>query len=508
MCALGGIAVTKEPQKSRSRGEDKYQAEDAEKRQRKASDAVILTAAAIKKYKPSKHRRRIRDAFAKSLFLIVEPSGTKSWQMRFRTPSGRIAKLTLGRVDFSERELKGDPEIGQSLTLPAARQLAAKVHRRRAGGEDVVAAEKAKKHRDRIQVKERENSTFGRALRDYMREHAQANNRRWRQTAWLLGLRYAVDATKDSNPEEAKDGLAQRWGEKDVRDIDAHDIWQAVDEAKHLGVPGIKARNKGLSEARARALFVSLSALFKWLHKQRRIAVNPVPGAYHPEAAKARDRVLSADEIRWFWQATEAVDAPRVTGAPKPFRPLLRLLLLTGARLNEVAKMCRDELHSDDTWRLPGERTKNKKPHVVPLPPLASELIGTMREKGEHVFSTNGGRSPVRGWNRMKRRLDAAMLALAKQEKGNKATIAPWRLHDLRRTAVTGMVELGVPPHVVELVMNHISGTRGGVAGVYNRSEMLPERRAALEHWSARVTGIVNGSPGNVIVLHPRGGAA
>ena len=101
----------------------------------------------------------------------------------------------------------------------------------------------------------------------------------------------------------------------------------------------------------------------------------------------------------------------------------------------------------------------------------------------------------------MKRRLDAAMLALARKERGGKATIAPWRLHDLRRVAVTGMVELGIAPHVVEVVVNHISGHRAGVAGVYNRSELLDERRAALERWSQHVAGLVSGDQANVVAL-------
>jgi len=470
----------------------------AQDERQRNGDAVILTDAAVRRYVPGKQRRRIRDALTKGLFLIVETSGTKSWQMRFRTPSGRIAKLTLGQVDFSGRELEGDPEIGQSLTIPAARQLAAKVHRRRALGEDVVAERKAQKHRQRTGVKERENSTFGAGLRDFVREYAQRETRRWRDTARLLGLHYDADGKVAT---EIKDGLAQRWGDKDVRKIDAHDIWAVTDEAKRIGIPGISVRSEGFSEERARKVFMALSSLFKWLHEGRRIAVNPCIGAYYTKSVKARDHVLSADEIRWFWQATESVDAPKGTGAPRPFKPLLRLLLLTGARLNEVAKMRRDELHSDGTWRLPGERTKNKRPHIVPLPPLAWELIASMRERGELVFSTTNGKTPVQGWSRMKRRLDASMLALAKAEKGSKAAIRPWRLHDLRRTAVTQMAELGVSRDVIEVTVNHVSGTRGGIAGTYNRSELLPERKAALERWQKHLIGLVTGGSGNVVTL-------
>jgi len=104
-----------------------------------------LTDRAVLRYKPGAKRRRIRDPHAKSLFLVIEPSGIKSWQIRFRRPTGQIGKLTLGRFDASGRELKDDPEIGQPLTLAAARQLAAKVHRERELGRDPIADHKARK---------------------------------------------------------------------------------------------------------------------------------------------------------------------------------------------------------------------------------------------------------------------------------------------------------------------------------------------------------------------------
>jgi integrase len=138
---------------------------------------------------------------------------------------------------------------------------------------------------------------------------------------------------------------------------------------------------------------------------------------------------------------------------------------------------------------------------------LARELIASMPDKGgDFVFTTNNGKSAVSGWNRMKRRLDARMAELAKAEKGAKATIPPWRVHDLRRTAVTGMAELGIRPDVIELCVNHQSGARGGIAGVYNRSELLPERKIALERWAAHLTGLTAPKSDKVIRLRKRGG--
>ena len=136
----------------------------------------------------------------------------------------------------------------------------------------------------------------------------------------------------------------------------------------------------------------------------------------------------------------------------------------------------------------------------MPLSPLVRELIASVKAKpgGPFIFTTTGT-TAVSGWSRMKGRLDAAMLAAAREE--GRAVIPPWTLHDLRRTFVTGMVELRVPPHVVELMVNHIGGTRAGVAGTYNRSELIDERKEALERWATHVGGIVVPRPENVVSL-------
>jgi integrase len=455
--------------------------------------AKALTDAACRKYAPAAKRRRIRDALSQSLFLVIEPSGHKAWQMRFRTPTGRIGKLTLGSYDASGRELAGEPQIGQPLTLAAARRLATAVHRDRALGKDPIAEHRARKHRQRVELIDRGKNTFAAAVRSYVEHYARPKQRRWPETARLLGLR-------PSDLEPIVGGLVQRWQDRPITEIDGHDIWSAIDEARRHAVPGLAARTQGASEARARALHSALSGLFTWLLRQRRIGTDPSAGLHPPAAPKARDRVLTSDEIRWFWKACESADAPRVPGAPKPFAPLLKLLLLTGARLNEVAGMTHDELRDDGTWHLSGARTKNGRPHAVPLPSMARELVAATPVDSGFLFSTNG-HTRVSGWSRMKRRLDAAMRAIAKQERDPKATIPPWRLHDLRRTTVTGMAELGIRPDVIELAVNHVSGSRGGIAGVYNRSELLDERRAALERWSLHVAGLVSGKPANVTQL-------
>ena len=188
---------------------------------------------------------------------------------------------------------------------------------------------------------------------------------------------------------------------------------------------------------------------------------------------------------------------------------MCKVALLTGVRREEVRRMSRAEISADGTtWSLSGSRTKNGRPHVVPLSPIVREIIGAMpRIEGEagYLFTIDG-RRPIAGIAKNKERLDRAVLEAARMECGEGATIAPWRLHDLRRTFVTGLAELGIRPDVIELTVNHVSGTRNGIAGIYNKSELLVERRAALERWAAHIHGLVSDSASKVITL-PRKGA-
>jgi integrase len=463
-----------------------------------------LTDAAVRKYAPGPKRRRIRDHGTPSLFLIIEPSGHRAFEMRFRTPGqkgkpGRIGKIRLGPYTSERKLLKDEPEledIGAQLTLADARLLALKVARERKRGHDVIGDHQARKERQRVEIERRDANSFAAAVAAYIDEKARPNQRSWRWTAQLLGLHYGADG----KPEALRDGLVKRWGDRPVASIDRALIKTVIKEARQFGVPGIAPRNKGKSEARARALFTAISSLFSWLVEEDHVETNPCAGMPRPDNAEERDRVLTDAEIRWLWQACEEVDAPRALKAPRPFAPLLKLLLLTGCRLREVSGMRVDEL-SDDlaTWNLPGARTKNKKPHVVPLPSMARELITGVGAKGDLVFSTTGS-TPISGFSRMKKRLDKAMLEIAREEKRD-AVIKPWRLHDLRRSCATGMAEIGIAPHIVEAVLNHVSGAKAGVAGTYNRAAYATEKKAALERWADHIGGLVKGRPANVVAL-------
>jgi integrase len=437
-----------------------------------------LTVASVERLKPTPGKRRIvRDGGSRSLFLVVQPSGHKSWVMRFRRPGGKGAKIHLGPLDLSGHDVSGDPAIGQPLSLVAARRLAAKINSERAQGRDVIADHKAVKHRRRTAIAEASTNSFAAAARAFIEEHAKAKLRSWQETARLLGFR-------PSDLEPTLGGLAQRWGERDVRSIDPHDLYEVIEEARRLGTPGIAIRSSAPSDSRARHLYASLSSMFSWLQRRRRVAANPMVNLYGPGPAQARDRVLTGAEIGKFWAATDTIS--------EPFGSVLRLLLITGARLDELASLRWEELsETGDALNIPGSRTKNKRPFVIPLPPLAREIIaGISRIEGcPYAFSTNG-LTPISGWSKTKRRLDAAL-----------GDVPHFRIHDLRRTAATQMAEIGIAPHIVEACLNHISGAKASVAGTYNRAAYAAEKKAALERWAAHLENLTADRPADVVPI-------
>jgi integrase len=273
-----------------------------------------------------------------------------------------------------------------------------------------------------------------------------------------------------------------------ITEIDSDDIHAIVEEVRERCVPGLERRAAGMSETQARAMFAVLNPLFVWLVGKRRLNANPCLSVARPETPRSRERVLSNAEIVTFWRAA---DAER-----KEVAAVLKLLLVMGQRLGEVRGMRRSEL-SDDlaTWTIPGERTKNGRAHVVPLPLLAREIISAViPTASEYVFTTNGSRTAITIGSKIKARLDSSM------------KIPNWRIHDLRRTVATHMAEIGVAPHIVEAVLNHISGHKAGVAGIYNRAAYAAEKKAALERWAVHLGTLTEGQPAKVLPLHKMGG--
>lgn len=250
----------------------------------------------------------------------------------------------------------------------------------------------------------------------------------------------------------------------------------------------------------------TLSGLFSWAMKEGLVDANPVIGTNLQADEQPRERVLTDAELVAIWNACRDDDYGRI----------VRLLILTGQRRDEVGGMAKSEIDlAARKWSIPRERTKNSRAHELPLSDLALEIIekaigreGT--EKRDPVFgdgprAADGTARGFSGWSKAKAQLDArvqaARTAAAKPTKGAKSEKAsPWRLHDLRRTVATRMADLGVLPHVVEAVLNHVSGSKSGVAGVYNRALYSAEKRQALDLWAAHIEALLAGKPAANIV--------
>lgn len=407
----------------------------------------MLTTATIKAMRPGDKRQEVKDPSSVGLYLVLQPSGHRSFALRFRGLDGKPQKLVLGPFDPAG-ETDSEPVVGHPLTLASARRLAAELNRERLRGKDIRAK------------KEVSSITFSQVAQEFVREHVMKRNRRGKQVARLLGVDGDI---------MTKGGLCSRWSAKAITEVTAGDVYEVVQEARQRGVPGMAARTQGPSEARARHLHGALSALFGWAHKHRKVTVNPCRDVHPPEPGTSRDRVLAEAELVRVWEACGSLG--------EPFGTAIRLLVLTGSRLNEVAGMRRSEINGD-VWMLPADRSKNKRPHALPLPPLALELLASIPDTGDLFFSTNG-RTAVSGWSKVKVRLDKL------------SGVEGWRLHDIRRTAATGMASIGVAPHIVEAVLNHVSGAKAGVAGIYNRAAYGPEKRAALDVWADHVQALV-----------------
>jgi integrase len=211
----------------------------------------------------------------------------------------------------------------------------------------------------------------------------------------------------------------------------------------------------------------SLSAFFNWCVSEGLLENNPVQGTAKANENGSRERVLTQEELRKLW---------RNLGDDR-FADIVRLLLLTGQRRNEIGKLQWSEIDiSRKMIVLAPARTKNSREHCVPLSAQALAIIKGLprRNTTEFLFGKRG----FPDWDGAKARLD------------ERAGIAPWRIHDLRRTAATQMAELGVQPHIIEAVLNHVSGHKAGVAGIYNRARYEGEMRDALQRWADHVAAI------------------
>ena len=263
-------------------------------------------------------------------------------------------------------------------------------------------------------------------------------------------------------------------------------------------IDAMPPRHKGMR----RAVLAYASVLFGWVAKRGDIASNPLAEMAKPEAPKSRDRVLTDAELAEVWNASETVGAP--------FGPFFRLLILTGQRRSEVAGMRWGELDRvTSTWTIPADRAKNGVAHIVPLSEMVIAALDGVADiaKGDEVkpedvtwpktgfVFTTTGKTPISGHTKAKIALDAAITEARHsddwEEEQEAEPMPAWRLHDLRRSLATGFQRLGIRFEVTEAVLNHVSGAKGGIAGIYQRHDWKEEKRSALDAWARHVASIV-----------------
>jgi integrase len=398
-----------------------------------------LTIRSVEAMKPKAVRQEIPDSFLPGLYLIQQPSGAKGWAVRYRH-QGIPRKLTLG----------GYPALG----LQDARKLGAKALRAVAEGRDPG--------REKVQARAAKADSADRIVEEFLDCHVRRSNR---------------PRTAQETERLLRQHVLPRWRGRMVHEITRRDVLDVLDRVVDAGAP--IAANRVLAAVRK---------FFNWCVARDIIAASPCANVKPPTAERARDRVLSDDELKRVLQAADKVGGT--------FRPLVKLLALTGQRRDEVAQMRWDEVDIDKRlWALAPARVKNNQSHQVPLSAAALAVLEQLpRVAGSPFVLTNGGASPASGYSKGKRRLDALL----------PADMPPWRLHDLRRSAASGMARLGVNLPVIEKVLNHASGSFAGIVGVYQKHSFANEKRAALEAWGRHVDSLISGKPAKVVRLREK----
>jgi integrase len=374
------------------------------------------------------------------LAVRVTVGGGKSYLAQYTLRGRGKRRIPLGSVS--------------AISLDDARKATAAILGEVASGKDPAAERKAAATEAERKAAE-EAFTLDALLTKWAASHLTGRRASYAQEA-VRALRYAFDGQLAKPAAELKDKAVAR----------------VLEGFASAGKPAMAASTMSYGRA-----------AFGWAIGRRLIIDNPFANLSFGHVVK-RERVLKDDELRAIWEATAG------TGA---YNAIVRTLILTGQRREEVAGMAWSEL-SDDlcTWTIAADRSKNGVAHVVPLSPQAQKILKDARRHADLVFP--GERGLFNGWSKSKDRLDSA------------TGVADWRLHDIRRTAATGLQRLGVRLEVTEAVLNHISGSRGGLVGVYQRHTWSDEKRAALTAWGEHVAAIIEGraATDNVTPLRAR----
>ena len=314
----------------------------------------------------------------------------------------------------------------------------------------------------------RKSTEFERVVNLFIERHAKPKTRDWRETERML-----------------VNEVVGRWRERCLSQITRAHVHEMLDAIVDRGAP-----------VRANRVFAQFRKMCRWAIARGIIERSPCEGLTAPSVETRRDRVLDDEEIRLASGAFESVGWP--------FGVIGQLLFLTGARRDEVAGMTWSELDLDaGVWTLPAARTKNRRDHQIPLCGAAVRILEQLPRIANargFVFTTTGS-TAVSGFSRAKATIEGTILerlreqAEARGDDPAKVAAPPhWTFHDLRRTVATNLQKLGVRLEVTEAVLNHVSGSRAGVTGIYQRHTWAEEKRAALDAWSRKLEAIVSGA--------------
>jgi len=351
---------------------------------------------------------------------------------------------------------------GGKKTWTLRRRVGAKVINRKLGNYPAMGLAAARSAAETlISALERDGSTeaidrtFGSAAIYWVEHVAKDKNDRWRNQERQLQMH-----------------VLPMWVHRRLIDIKRADVRDLID-----GIEGAILPNRVLA---------LIKTIFRYAVERDWLATSPAEGVRKPKSEISRDRVLDMGEIGRIWVAASLLGYP--------IGPYLQMLLLTAQRRSEVAAMRWADLDlAEGTWALCADDTKADRAHLVPLSPAALSILKTAPELGEFVFTTDG-RSHVQEFAKGKAKLDEFIAA-----KGE--ALKPWVLHDLRRSAATHMVRLGISETTVGRVLNH--APQGVTARVYALHSYAPEKRNALNAWAAEISRVIGGNAAdNVVQLH------
>jgi len=363
--------------------------------------------------------------------IRIYPTGKKSFIISYRD-KGKKHLYTIGQYG--------------KITLEQAREIAKKRFGDVADNKNPLLERKADRKKNKWTVRT--------AFKDFLNKYAKKRTKNWKEAKRIF--------EKDVFP---------AIGRKPIDEVDKDDILKILDKIENRGA-GVMA-NRSLAHMRK---------FFNWCVERNLIAYSPAFKIAAPAPNPTRERVLTNYEVRDIWQASFKLGYP--------FGDLTRFLILTGQRRGETSAIrWQDYDEKKKLWIIPREFTKSDREHYVPLSEMAIEIINNTPKMGEYIFTSSGDR-PFENFSRSKNMLDTRVNQICKKTKLMK--INDWRIHDLRRTAASGMASLKTPPHVIEKILNHSSGIISGVAAVYNRYQYQDEMREALDDWADHVYELVN----------------